>query len=156
MTSLREIRIFSLFLFLITISYGCGNKPSVLPDKARLYAEGLTGNQSFFNYKTLSFSDKLTPVYKLINDAFKSTGSVRGGKLVDYSNGSIMSFTRTVGNISLLVIVNCSKEEQQYVTPMSLRYTTMIDLLKKAPEELPVTITLPPYGYALYLTEILL
>lgn len=114
-------------------------------------AEGLTGTQSFFNYKTITFSDKLTPIYRAINDAFKATADVRGGTLTDYSSGSIMAFTRTVGKRNLLVVVNCSGSEQQYITPIGLRYTTMDDVLNGGSIQVPVTINLPSYGYAIYM-----
>ena len=114
-------------------------------------AEGLTGTQSFFNYKTLTFSDKLTPVYKAINDAFKASADVRGGTLNDYSNGPIMAFTKTAGSHNLLVVVNCSNKDQQYVTPMSIRYLEMKDLINNNSTSIPVTIDLTAYGYAIYM-----
>lgn len=114
-------------------------------------AEGLTGKQSFFNYKTITFNKELTPIYKAINDAFKATASVRKGKLTDYSTGSLSAFTWTNGSKSVLVVVNCSKNEQEYVTPMSLRYTSMTDLINGGSSEVPVSITLPAYGYAIYM-----
>ena len=112
-------------------------------------AEGLSGKQSFFNYKTISFSDKFTPVYKAINDAFKSTGEVRRGELIDYSSGSVLAFTRAIPGHSLLVVVNCSGNSQDYVTPMSLRYTTMNDLINGGSINVPLTISLPAYGYSI-------
>ena len=112
-------------------------------------AEGLKGNQSFFNYKTITFSDKLTPVYRAINDAFKATGEVRRGELTDYSTGSIMAFTRAIPGHTLLVVVNCSGSQQQYVTPITLRYTSMTDLINGTTQEIPVTIDLQPYGYTI-------
>ena len=114
-------------------------------------AKGLTGKQSFFNYKTITFNEELTPIYRAINDAFKTTASVRKGKLTDYSSGSISAFTWTNGGKNVLVVVNCSKSEQQYVTPMSLRYTSMTDLINGGTSEVPVSITLPAYGYAIYM-----
>ena len=114
-------------------------------------AQGLTGKQSFFNYKTITFNDELTPVYKAINDAYKATANVRAGSLTDYSTGSISSFTWTNGNKNVLVIVNCSGNAQDYVTPISLRYTTMTDLIGGGSKEIPVTINLSAYGYAIYM-----
>lgn len=114
-------------------------------------AEGLTGTQSFFNYKTITFSEKLTPVYRAINNAFKESADVRGGELVDYSNGPVMAFTRTVADRNLLVVVNCSGSEQQYVTPMAIRYTTMKDLINGGNVSVPLTIDLPAYGYSIFM-----
>ncbi|MCH5235112.1 MAG: hypothetical protein J1E16_07440 [Muribaculaceae bacterium] len=114
-------------------------------------AEGLKGTQSFFNYKTISFNEVLTPVYKAINDAYKATKDVRAGSLTDYSSGAISAFTWTNGSKNVLVVVNCSGSEQQYVTPMSLRYTKMTDLINGASSEIPVTINLGAYGYAIYM-----
>lgn len=114
-------------------------------------AKGLTGNQSFFNYKTITFNDELTPVYKAINDAYKATASVREGTLADFSNGAISAYTWTKGSKNVLVVVNCSNKEQEYVTPMSVRYITMTDLINGGSAELPVTLTIPAYGYAIYM-----
>lgn len=113
-------------------------------------AEGLKGTQSFFNYKTITFSDALTPVYRSINDAFKATGEVRRGELTDYSNGAVMAFIRAIPDHKLLVIVNCSGKDQQYVVPMTLRYTDMTDVLNGTSVKLSASVDLSPYGYAIY------
>ena len=113
-------------------------------------ASGLTGKQSFFNYKTITFNEALTPVYKAINDAYKATNNVRAGSLTDYTTGSICAFTWTNGSKNLLVVVNCSGNTQDYVTPITLRYTTMNDLINGSSLSIPVTISLPAYGYAIY------
>lgn len=114
-------------------------------------AEGLKGTQSFFNYKTITFSDKLTPIYKAINKAFKTSSDIRGGVLKDYSNGPVMAFTRTVGKHTLLVIVNCSGSAQQFAMPMALRYISMDDLLNGGNVSIPAVINLSPYGYSIYM-----
>lgn len=114
-------------------------------------ASGLTGTQSFFNYKTITFNPELTPVYKAINDAFKATANVRAGALTDFSSGSICAFTWTNGTKNLLVAVNCSGNAQEYVTPMTLRYTSMKDLINGEVSELPVSVNLPAYGYVIYM-----
>lgn len=114
-------------------------------------SKGLTGTQSFFNYKKITFNEELTPVYKAINDAYKATANVRSGSLTDYSTGAISAYTWTNGSKNVLVVVNCSGSTQQYVTPMSLRYTTMQDLINGGSGEIPVSMELPAYGYSIYM-----
>lgn len=114
-------------------------------------AKGLTGTQSFFNYKTITFNEELTPVYKAINDAYRATANVRAGDLTDFSTGSISAFTWTNGNKNVLVVVNCSGNTQEFVTPISLRYTTMTELIKGSSTEIPVTINLDAFGYAIFM-----
>ncbi|MCH5226866.1 MAG: hypothetical protein J1F16_03490 [Muribaculaceae bacterium] len=116
-------------------------------------AQGLTGKQSFFNYKTITFSDQLTPVYAAINNAFKKTATVRSGSLADYSDGPVMAFTRTSGNSNMLVMVNCSGSTQKFVTPITLRYTTMTDLINGGSYSIPVEAELDPYGYMILISQ---
>lgn len=110
-------------------------------------AEGLKGSQSFFNYTKLTFSEKLTPVYKAINNAFKLSAEVRRGQLGNFSNGSVLAFTRSIPGKTLLVIVNCSGKEQSFVSPIVLRATTMNDLINGSSMRVPLTFELSPYSY---------
>lgn len=113
--------------------------------------EGLTGRQSFFDYHPMTFSDALTARYKAINSAFKASAEVRRGQLNDYSTSSVVSFTRSIPNQSLLVMVNTSNSEQTVKTPIQLAGKTMKDLLSGTDVTVPVTVTLPAYGYIIYM-----
>lgn len=113
--------------------------------------EGLTGRQSFFDYRPLTFSDALTDRYKAINSAFKASAEVRRGQLDDYSTSSVVCFTRSIPGHSLLVMVNATGSEQTTKTPIELTGATMKDLLSGTDVTVPVTVTLPAYGYVIYM-----
>ena len=112
-------------------------------------AEGLKGSQSFFNYTTLTFSDKFTPIYKAINSAFKESVKVRGGALTDLTNGSMMMFMRKLGDSRLFVAVNTTAREQTFQVPMAVFAYTFNDLLNGGTVTTSTTMTLPPYGYTI-------
>lgn len=113
--------------------------------------EGLTGPQSFFDYNPLTFSDALTDRYKAINSAFKASAEVRRGQLDDYSNSSVVCFTRSIPGHTLLVTVNATNSEQTIKTPIQLAGKTMKDLISGSDVTVPVTVTLPAYGYVIYM-----
>ena len=111
--------------------------------------EGLKGTQSFFNYKTLTFSDKLTPVYKAINSAFKESALVRSGELTNYSNTNVISFSRKNGSHTLLVVVNPSGNAITIPTPMVVTGLVMNDLINGGSKQVGSTLSLDAYGYIL-------
>lgn len=112
-------------------------------------AEGLKGTQSFFNYTTLTFSDKYTPIYKAINNAFTASAQVRSGVLSNLSNASMIAFTRVNGSKTLLVIVNPTNKELTIPTPMAVTGLTMTDLINGGTSQVGSTITLGSYGYTI-------
>lgn len=114
-------------------------------------AEGLKGTQSFFNYKTITFSDELTPVYSAINNAFRESAQVRRGEITNYSTSDVVVFTRAIPSHKLLVAVNTTKNEQTISVPMAVQATTMTDLINGGSVSVGVTLTLQPYGYAIYM-----
>lgn len=114
-------------------------------------ASGLTGTQSFFNYKAITFNEELTPVYKAINDAYKASADVRAGSLTDYSSYAICAFTRTNGSKKLLVVVNCSASAREFAIPTALYNATVNDLINGGTLKLPLSINVPPYGYHIYM-----
>lgn len=114
-------------------------------------AVGLTGTQSFFSYKQLTFSDELTQVYAAINNAFKVSAEVRRGSITNQSSSKILSFIREIPGQKLYVAVNLSNQSQSFVTPMSLINTGMNDLLTGESIFLESVMTLPPYGYLIYM-----
>lgn len=110
-------------------------------------AVGLTGTQSFFNYTNLTFSDALTPVYRSINDAFKATAEVRRGYLRNFSSSTTMAFTRSTASQSLYVIVNTTGANTSAITPITLRGSSMEDLINGGSVEIPLEFQLAPYEY---------
>lgn len=114
-------------------------------------ATGLKGTQSFFNYKTITFSDELTPVYRAINDAFVASAEVRSGTLENNSGSNYVAFVRKTTNHNLFVAVNTTNKEISISTPMSVRYLDMTDLINGGSVTVDVALTLQPYGYAIYM-----
>lgn len=111
--------------------------------------EGLSGKLSFFDYSTLNFSTSLSDEYKIINSAFKASAEVRRGELRDYSNSSVVCFTRAIPGHSLLVAVNTTGSTQTVRTPISLAGAQMTDLIKGNSTTAPVSIELAPYSYTI-------
>lgn len=110
-------------------------------------AKGLTGTQSFFNYKTISFNDELTPIYKAINDAFRISAEVRGGNLTNYSTSTVIAWSWTLNNKTLMVIVNPGSSTVTISTPMAVTGLNMTDLINGGTSMLGSTMTLEGYGY---------
>ena len=109
--------------------------------------EGLSGKLSFFDYRRLDFSTALSDDYKVINSAFKSSAEVRRGQLQDFSNSSVVCFTRSIPGHSLLVAVNTTGSVQTIKTPITLAGSVMNDVINNKDVTVPVTIDLEPYGY---------
>ena len=109
--------------------------------------EGLSGKLSFFDYRKLDFSTSLSNEYKAINAAFKSSSGVRRGQLQDFSNSSVVCFTRSIPGHSLLVAVNTTGSVQTIKTPITLAGSVMNDVINNKEVTVPVTIDLEPYAY---------
>ncbi len=112
-------------------------------------AEGLTGKLSFFNYNPLTFSSELTAKYKAINAAFKQSAEVRRGELADFSNSSVVCFTRAIPDHYLLVAVNTTGDAQTVKTPITLAGSTMTNLIDGGQTTVPVVLTVEPNGYVI-------
>lgn len=110
-------------------------------------ATGLSGTQSFMNYKQLTFSSALTPVYNSINNAFKATTEVRAGALSNYSTNNVVCFTRTLEDNILFVVVNTSSSSNNFTTPSTVKGINFDNLIEGGTESLGETIALEPYGY---------
>ena len=111
--------------------------------------EGLSGKLSFFNYMTLDFSTSLSYEYKAINAAFKASAEVRRGELRDFSNSSVVCFTRTIPGHNLLVAVNTTGSEKSVKSPISLAGSAMTGLIDGKQVTVPVEISLEPYSYTI-------
>ena len=111
--------------------------------------EGLSGKLSFFNYMTLDFSTSLSDEYKAINAAFKASAEVRRGELRDFSNSSVICFTRAIPGHNLLVAVNTTGSEKSVKSPISLAGSTMTGLIDGKQVTVPVEISLEPYSYTI-------
>lgn len=112
-------------------------------------AKGLTGKQSFFGYKTITFNDELTPIYKAINDAFKTSVEVRGGILTNYSNSSIIAWSWTYGKTTLMIVVNPTDQDITISTPMAVTGLNMTDLINGGTILVGSTMNLGAYGYSI-------
>ncbi|MDE6266795.1 MAG: hypothetical protein K2M07_05530 [Muribaculaceae bacterium] len=112
-------------------------------------ATGISGKLSFFNYTTLDFSTELTGVYTAIDAAFQESAEVRRGELADYSNSSVVCFTRSIPGQTLLVAVNVTGSEQSVRTPIQLAGAAMTDLINGGTSAAPVMINLEPYAYTI-------
>ena len=110
-------------------------------------AKGLTGKQSFFNYKTLTFNDELTPIYKAINNAFRESAEVRGGNLTNYSTSNVISWSWTLNNRTLLMVVNPGNTDLTIATPMAVTGLNMTDLINGGTSMIGSTMKIAAYGY---------
>ena len=134
----------------ISAAYVCA---SMLNGTPMIYsgmdATGISGELSFFNYRTLDFSGALSNEYKAINDVFVKTAEVRRGELNDYSTSSAICFTRSIPGKTMLVMVNPTSEAKAVRVPISLANTTMTDLIKGGDVSLGLTYELEAYGYVI-------
>ncbi|MDE6682910.1 MAG: hypothetical protein K2J87_05740, partial [Muribaculaceae bacterium] len=113
-------------------------------------ATGISGELSFFNYRTLDFSTALSNEYKAINDVFVKTAEVRRGELNDYSTASGLCFSYSIPGKTLLVMVNPTGDSKAIRVPISLANTTMTDLIKGGAVALGLPYELGAYVYAIF------
>ena len=113
-------------------------------------ATGISGKLSFFDYKTLDFSATLSDEYQVIDAAFKATAEVRRGELRDYSNASVVCFTRSIPGKSMMVAVNATDAARTVRTPISLAGSVMTDLVEGRNVTLEPMVELEPYGYKIF------
>ena len=111
--------------------------------------EGLSGKLSFFDYRPLDFSQTLSDKYKAIDNAFKASAEVRRGELANYSNSSVVCFTRSIPGKKLLVAVNTSGDATTVRTPIVLAGSSMTSLIDGTTSTMPVEISLQPYEYVI-------
>lgn len=112
-------------------------------------ATGLSGKLSFFDYRMLDFSADLSAEYGKINEAFRASGEVRRGEMGDYSNKSVLCFTRSIPGKTLLVAVNTTNETQTVRVPIQLSGSSMTSLLDGSSVTLSYELTLEPYAYTI-------
>lgn len=110
---------------------------------------GLSGKLSFFNYMPLDFSTTLSAGYQAIDKAFKASAEVRRGELADFSNSSVVCFTRSIPGQTLLVAVNTTGSAQTVKTPIQLAGTQMSNMIDGATVTVPIVIELEPYAYTI-------
>ena len=113
-------------------------------------ATGISGELSFFTYRTLDFSTALSDEYKAINDVFVKTAEVRRGDLYGYSTATGICFSYSIPGKTLLVMVNPTGESKAIRVPISLANTTMTNLIKGVDETVGLTYELDPYGYVFF------
>ena len=109
------------------------------------------GKLSFFDYKPLAFSAEKAAVYKAINKAYKASAELRRAELRTYPDKDVLSFTRTAGDHTLLVMVNTPADARTVKTPIALTGLRMTDMINGGETAVPVTIQLPAYGYIIYM-----
>lgn len=113
--------------------------------------DNLSGTLSFFNYRKLDRSADLAAKYKAINSAFKASAQVRRGTLKTFADNKAAVFTRSIPGHTLLVMVNTSGDEVTVKTPISIAGAAMTDLLTGAAVTPDAAVTLPAYGYLIYM-----
>ena len=113
--------------------------------------DGLSGTLSFFNYRTLTRSASRAAAFKAINKAFRQSAQVRRGSLKTYADNKVAVFTRSIPGHTLLVMVNTSADEQTVKTPITLAGGKMTDLLSGAEVTPDFALTIPAYGYIIYM-----
>lgn len=115
--------------------------------------DNVRGKLNFFNYSPKTFSSTLSDEYGKINKIVKATENLRAGKLTDYSKKNVVAFTLASGNQTMLVIVNTSGSEIDFRTPITMSGEQMTDMIADTDGGLPVSVTLPAYGYKIYLKK---
>lgn len=113
--------------------------------------DDLSGTLSFFNYRTLTRSASRAAAFKAINKAFRQSAQVRRGSLKTYADNKVAVFTRSIPGHTLLVMVNTSADEQTVKTPITLAGGKMTDLLSGAEVTPDYALTIPAYGYIIYM-----
>lgn len=114
--------------------------------------EGLKGKLSFFSnaHRTLKFSDKLTKTYGDINKAYIDTEVARAGEMTTYSSKDAVIISFINGDKKLLLIANPSQSSVTAKTPIAFTGTKMKNLISGEEAEMPSTVVLSEFGYALF------
>ena len=113
--------------------------------------EGISGKMSFFDYKTLTFSEALSGKYAAINKAFKKSAEIRRGELQDYSTSTAVCFVRAIPGHNLVVAVNPSSKAQSVRMPIYFAGQTMEDAIEGTSVTVPSYVELAPYSYVIYM-----
>ena len=74
---------------------------------------------------------------------------MRRGELTDFSNSSVVCFTRAIPGHNLLVAVNTTASARKVKSPIVLTATVMTDLIGGGEKTVPVEIELEPYAYTI-------
>lgn len=113
-------------------------------------ANNFSGTLSFFNYNQMTWSAEKRAAFKAINSAYKATAEVRRGQFAAYSYNAVAMFTRSTPSQTLLVAVNTTGKQQTVKTPIALAGENVSDLINGGQTSLPVTLTLEPYEYHIF------
>lgn len=109
------------------------------------------GTMSFFNYNPLSWPGTHAAAYRAVDKAYRESAAVRGGQLRGFENGRVATFARVSGDNAMLVMVNTTSSDIEAKVPISYAGETMTDMLSGDASAMPVAVTLPPYGYRIWL-----
>lgn len=106
---------------------------------------------SFFDYRPLTWNDSMLGKYAQINEVFQATTNVRGGELKTYATGDdVVTFAKVADSHTMLVMVNISDKAASVKVPMAYSGSSMKNMMTGADENLPISIELDAYGYAVY------
>lgn len=109
------------------------------------------GTLSFFTYNPLQWDENMENVYASINSVYAATAEVRGGSVVTYNEGDGAAvFAHVTSGHSLLVMVNVTNDTAVVKVPIAYEGIPMQDMFSGSETEMPVSVNLPAYGYAVY------
>lgn len=113
----------------------------------------INGNSSlsFFTYNPLQWDENMKDLYASINSVYAATAEVRGGDILSYNEGDEAAvFAHITSEHSLLVMVNVTNNTVTVKVPIAYEGISMQDMFSGDVAEMPVSVNLEAYGYAVY------
>jgi glycosidase len=109
---------------------------------------------NYFNNSTTidwTINPDMKAEYKKLLAFHNNSTAIRSGTLQSYGSDDICAFTKTSGGSTVLVLVNLRNKAIDYILPSVLAHTDWTDVLDGTMQHLGSTITLPAYGYKVWL-----
>lgn len=109
---------------------------------------------NYFNNSTTidwTINPDMRAEYKKLLAFHNNSTAIRGGVLQSYSSDDICAFTKTSGGTTVLVLVNLRNKTIDYTLPAALANTDWTDAFDGTTQHLGSMITLPAYGYKVWL-----
>jgi glycosidase len=103
----------------------------------------------FFTHAPIDWDQnpEMLNTYKDIFAFYAQSETLRNGSLSDFSNSSVVCFTRKTVSREILVVVNVRDRTNDFLLPQSLRNTTWLDVFTELPVSVQNSILLNSYEY---------
>lgn len=110
---------------------------------------GRAATLPFFSRTVINWNDnpEMQQAYRDFMSFYAGSAVAQKGNNLNYSSANVVSFTKTLGNEELLILVNVRNTTTTYALPAALSNTNWTNALTEAAASLEAGISLTPYQY---------